>query len=48
MISEKIITEDDIIKIENKINKQINEAIKFAKSSKFPDKEELDEHIYAD
>ena len=48
LISENLITERYIMEIEKKIKKKIDEAVKFAKSSKFPDKKELDKYIYAD
>jgi len=48
LINESLITEKQIMEFKKKINKQIEVAVKFAKSSKFPDKKELEKYIYAD
>ena len=48
LISEKLITEREIAETESRIKKQIEDAVKFAKSSSFPDKDKLYNHLYAD
>ncbi len=48
IMDENILTAFEIVTMENEINKQIDEAVSFAKASSFPSKEELDKHIYAD
>lgn len=46
MMSKHMITQREIKEIEEKIKKDIDEAVKFAKSSPFPDKSDLHKHIY--
>jgi TPP-dependent pyruvate/acetoin dehydrogenase alpha subunit len=46
MISEDTLTEEKIVEIQSEINNQIDDAIKFAKQSPSPTKEDLKKHIY--
>jgi len=48
LLSQNIITNSQINRMEEKINDKINKAVSFAKNSKFPDKSELTKHVYAD
>jgi len=48
LLNEGLITNNMITEIEDKIKIKIEEAVKFAKLSPFPDKEELDKFVYAD
>ena len=48
MISENLITYDKIKEIEDKIKKDIKEAVEFAQSSPFPDRTELEKNVYDD
>jgi len=45
--SEGVLTDQDIQTMTNEINEEINEAVKFAKESPLPDKNQLMEHVYA-
>jgi len=42
----KILDEEGLIKVEQEVKKQINEAVQFAESSPFPDKSEVEEDVY--
>ena len=48
MIKEKIIGNDLLEKIELEILDKVNNAVKFAKNSPFPEKESLSKHVYAE
>ncbi|MCX6707436.1 MAG: thiamine pyrophosphate-dependent dehydrogenase E1 component subunit alpha [Candidatus Woesearchaeota archaeon] len=48
LIENKVITEEQIKKMEEESKIMIEKAIKFAKDSPFPDKEDLGKHVYAD
>lgn len=48
LIEKKIITEEDVRKMEQESKMIIEKAVKFAKDSPFPGKEDLGKHVYAD
>lgn len=48
LIKERLLDEKEIRAIEKMVADKIDSAVKFAKSSKFPEKEELHKHLYAD
>lgn len=48
LIKERMITEEEIIKLKNEIDSRIEEAIRFAKAGPFPEKEELNKYVYMD
>jgi TPP-dependent pyruvate/acetoin dehydrogenase alpha subunit len=48
LLDEGIMTAEDITLVKEKLSKEINEAVEFAKLSPYPDREELDKNIYAD
>lgn len=48
MISEQLITTEEIMEMEKNINEEIDKAVDFAKSSEFPDENELNKYVYAD
>lgn len=47
LVKERIIGNDMLEKIELGILHRVNDAVKFAKNSPFPEKEELSNHVYA-
>lgn len=46
MIASNILSKDDFIRIDNEVEKIVNEAIAFAKNSPYPAPEEVTEHVY--
>ncbi len=48
LINENIITEDNLKLMEHQIKQKIEEAVHFAKSSPFPNEEEIHKDVYAD
>ena len=48
LLANNILNPDKIAVITEMINKKIDEAVKFAKSSPYPDKSELNKYIYAE
>lgn len=48
MISDSMITNEEIDEICKNIKLEIDKAVDFAKTSKFPDKNELNKHIYSE
>lgn len=48
ILEKKIATEKDLEAIEQKINAQVEESVKFAEDSKFPDPSEVTKDIYAE
>ena len=48
ILEKKIVTEKDLEAIEQKVNSQVEESVKFAEESKFPDPSEAMHDIYAE
>lgn len=48
LLKEHILTADKISEIEAEINKKIEDAFQYARSSPFPDRENLEKNVYAD
>lgn len=47
LLNEKVVTQEEITKLKEKVHKLINEAAEFAKSSKLPDKSTVKNWVYA-
>jgi pyruvate dehydrogenase E1 component alpha subunit len=48
ILTKKLVTEAEIVAIEAKVNAQVEESVKFAEESKFPDPSESMTDIYTD
>jgi len=47
LLDNKVLTEEDVERIQEEIRKRVQESLKFADESPFPELDELDQHIYA-